>query len=134
MPFISLLLYAIGVSLYDLRHQRIPNWASLPVLAAAVIAAFPGNLSAWITVFLLLAAWRYGVLGGGDVKLWMAVIWWAVSLPGALLVMFASFTLTGLVQLAVRRMRGHPLIGVKSPGAWRVIPFILYYGWWTYYG
>ena len=122
-----LLIYVLAISLYDLRTRRIPNWYTLPLIVAGMIAHFPGHLDVWLASFTLLSAWASGWMGAGDVKLWMALLWAlpVESSPQSLLILFASFLLTGLAQILWRTVRRQPAGGTKSPAAWRTIPFLL---------
>ncbi len=122
-----LLFYLLAVTLYDLRSRRIPNWCTLPVIMAGVFVHFPGHMDLWLACFLLLSAWTGGWMGAGDVKLWMAILW---SLPDSnnqplLLLIFLSHLVTGGVQLFWRLIQKQSLTGIKSPAAWRTIPFLL---------
>lgn len=137
MLFAIILSYALLASVYDLRHSRVPNWVTLPVLVAGLIAGFPGNPGLWAAFTLLAIAWRHGVIGGGDVKLWMAIIL-VLPLPGwdILINMMLVFGITGFMQIANRKMRGKG-IAVRSPGAWRVIGYVLLWqflgpSWWLF--
>ena len=71
----SLLIYLLVISLYDLRTHRIPNWYTIPLILAGMVAHFPGSMDLWLACCLLLFAWASGGMGAGDVKLWMAVLW-----------------------------------------------------------
>jgi Flp pilus assembly protein protease CpaA len=73
-----LLIFILAVSLYDWRTRRIPNWCTLPVIMAGMIAHFPGSLDLWLACFLLVSAWSGGWMGAGDVKLWMGWKSWQV--------------------------------------------------------
>jgi len=42
-------------------------------------------------------------------------------------VMLVSFLMTAILQMGWRKFNGHPLTGVQSPGAWRVIPFAAWF-------
>ncbi len=122
-----LLVYLLVVSLYDLRTRRIPNWCTLPLILAGMVAHFPGHMDLWLACFLLLSAWASGWIGAGDVKLWMAVLWALpdTNIPSLILLVFASFLFTGIVQMLWRFIRRQTISGIKSPAAWRVIPFLL---------
>jgi Flp pilus assembly protein protease CpaA len=122
-----LLFYLLAVSLYDWRTRRIPNWCTLPVILAGMIAHFPGSLDLWLACFLLVSAWSGGWMGAGDVKLWMAILWALPDpfIPSLILLIFLSFLLTGLAQMIWRILQRQPASGIKSPAAWRVIPFLL---------
>jgi Flp pilus assembly protein protease CpaA len=125
---IFLLILVVSLALYDFRTRRVPNWATLPLLAAGLVRHFPGGLETWLGCLLLFSAWHFGVLGGGDAKLWMALLWlvpFELAQP-ALLVMAAAFLLTALTQVCWRKLRGGPVWGVRSPGAWRAVPFALW--------
>jgi Flp pilus assembly protein protease CpaA len=122
-----LLIFILAVSLHDWRTRRIPNWCTLPIIAAGMIAHFPGTLDLWLACFLLVSSWAGGWMGAGDVKLWMAALWALPNsnIPYLILLIFISFLLTGLAQMTWRVLRSQPASGVKSPAAWRVIPFLL---------
>ncbi len=120
-------LYALALSLYDLRTRRIPNWATLPLILAGLAAHFPGSPEIWFASLGLFLAWSHGWMGAGDAKLWIALLW---ALPTemstqALPLMFLTFFLTGLLQLAWRWIRKQPIASLLTPGAWRTIPFVL---------
>ena len=124
---IWLLIFLLVVSLYDLRTRRIPNWCTLPLILAGMIAHFPGNMDLWLACFLLISVWSGGWMGAGDVKLWMAVLWALPesNFPSLILLVFLSFLITSILQFIWRLIQKQPLTGTKSPAAWRVIPFLL---------
>jgi Flp pilus assembly protein protease CpaA len=123
-----LLILVICLAIYDLRIRRVPNWATLPLLMTAIFLRFPGTLDVWLGSLLIFAAWRFLVLGGGDAKLWMALLWITpVSLTGlALPAIGLTLILTALVQLIWRGLYRRPAFGVQSPGAWRTIPYVVW--------
>ncbi len=126
-PMIWLFIYVLAISLYDLRTRRIPNWYTLPLIFAGVVAHFPGHMDIWIASFALLSAWASDWMGAGDAKLWIAVLW---AMPieqssHALPFMFASFFITSLVQIFWRAIRKEPKAHLKTPAAWRTIFFLL---------
>ena len=129
MPvMLALFLYTLALSLYDLRTGRVPNWATLPLLAAGFLAHFPGTFPVWIASLFVFTAWHYDQMGAGDAKLWMA-LFWAIPLEQSAdipFVLFASLLGTALLQLLFRRLSHRPLSGLRSPAAWRTIPFILW--------
>lgn len=121
---ISLLLLALAVSLYDRRTGRVPNGVTLPMLVAGLLVNFPGTAALWLLSLILYAAWQAGWMAGGDAKLWLAVLWLLPdSAPG---MVFLIFFATGLLQIILRRLKRQPLTGIRSPGAWRIIPFLLW--------
>ncbi len=124
MLTIPLLALTIAVSLYDLRRGRVPNGVTLPLLIAGILAHFPGTLDTWLLSLVLYTAWQAGGMSAGDAKLWLALVW---LLPGGTPQMFfITFFITGLLQILLRKFKRQPLTGVRSPGAWRAIPFILW--------
>ena len=123
---IWLFLYALALSLYDLRTRRIPNWATFPLFVAGLIAHFHGSPEVWLASIGLFLAWVNGWMGAGDAKLWIALLW---ALPvevssQTLPLMFLAFFITGLIQLARRLIRRQPVTNLLTPGAWRTIPFL----------
>ena len=124
---IWLFIYVLTISLYDLRTHRIPNWYTLPLILAGMIAHFPGYFDFWLASLILLSAWANHWMGAGDVKLWLALLWAlpVESSPHALIFMFTIFLLTGLAQILWRVARKQSTTNLLTPGAWRTIPFIL---------
>jgi Flp pilus assembly protein protease CpaA len=124
MLWIVLFILAMAVSLYDLRTGKVPNWVSLPLLCAGVIAHFPGTANIWFSCLMIFFAWYLAWMSAGDAKLWMALLWvLPLSDPAAMPLAFFS---TGLLQILIRKVKNQPLTGVRTPGAWRTIPFILW--------
>ena len=125
---VLLLILVICLAAYDLRTQRVPNWVTLPLLVAGILLHFPGLLVTWLACLLLFLAWHFGALGGGDAKLWMALIWMVPldQMQPAVLVMAAAFLVTAGLQVFWRVVRKYPAWGVQGPGAWRAIPFTLW--------
>ncbi len=126
--YFLVLLESSGLAWYDFRHQRIPNLITLFLLLAGWILHFPGSIETWLGCILLFVAWHVGWLGGGDAKLWMAMLWFVPLLQAGLSVslMFISFLVTAGLQLAWRKVKGEQVTGIQSPGAWRVIPFAVW--------
>jgi len=122
-----LLLYALALSLYDLRTRRIPNWATIPLITAGFIAHFPSHPDIWFASIGFFLAWANGWMGAGDAKLWIALLWaLPVNISAQYLsLIFLTFLFTGLLQLAWRWIRKQPLTNLLTPGAWRTIPFLL---------
>ena len=114
----SLFLVAVGLLLlaagFDLAFRLLPNW--VPALLAAdgmVLRAVDGTLlpgaAAALAVFAACAVlWRFGLMGGGDVKLFGAAAL-VVPLP---LSFVATAVLAGgllaLVYLLLRRVVPRP--------------------------
>jgi Flp pilus assembly protein protease CpaA len=85
-----------------------------------------------VATAVVFTMWQGHIIGGGDAKLWMALIW-AVSTPVVLPALFLTFASTGALQLAVRALRHQKLTGIKAPGAWRALPFLAISSWWAVY-
>jgi Flp pilus assembly protein protease CpaA len=121
---IALFVLCSGLAWFDFKTARIPNGVTLPLLLAGVWLQFPGSQEIWLASVLLFFGWRSRLLGGGDVKLWLALLWLAApALDHPAAIMGAVWVGTGLVQLAWRVCRGLRLLGVRNPGAWRVLPY-----------
>jgi len=141
---LALLTLVILLAIYDRRRGRVPNWVTLPLLLVGLLANLTRALTThwvdlvetrWIELAetlvacaLLFAAWRMGWMGGGDAKLWLALLWLTpVELArSSVLVMFACLAATGLAQIAWRKLKKQPAFGVRSAGAWRAVPFALW--------
>ena len=122
---LTLLLLSFFVSLYDFRHARIPNWVTIPLLIIGFIVNSPRPFGIYIFLVSFWIAWKLGWMGGGDTKLWMGLI---VSLPSAyqmLWIIPLIFFATGALQLLWRKIKGRILTGVRSPGAWRTLVYLL---------
>ena len=124
----SLAILVAGLVWFDQRMWRIPNWVTLPLLAIFILLNWPGAPETWLGCILLFLGWKSNWLGGGDAKLWMALLWAVSPERGdiALLAMAVSFLLTGLVQLLWRSYRAQPLTGQRAPAAWRTLPYVVW--------
>jgi Flp pilus assembly protein protease CpaA len=117
----------ILVSLYDLKYHKVPNWISLPLMLVGFWVGFPGSPVLWMGSTFIFQAWMLGLIGGGDAKLWVGLLWCLLSFAGdkIILVMSISLIVTGLVQLLVRAIAKKKIeIGIKTPGAWRTLVFL----------
>ena len=125
--FLLLFFVIILASLYDLKYRKVPNLISLPLMLIGFIVGFPGNPALWMGSVFIFQAWMLGLIGGGDAKLWMGLLWCLFSFAGEsiLLVMSISLIVTGLAQLLVRAISRKKIeTGIKTPGAWRTIVFM----------
>lgn len=125
--FLFLFFVIVLVSLYDLKYREVPNWISMPLIFTGLIAVFPGNPTLWIGSVFIFQAWRLGIIGGGDAKLWVGLLWCLFSFMGdrILLVMSISLMITGLAQILVRMLTKKKIeTGIKVPGAWRTVVFM----------
>ena len=100
----------IAIAIFDLKFHRIPNIAvALVVILDLAIGAAPNNLS--ILLFLVPAsvlAWRYLKIGGGDIKLFGAML--VFVLPRELLSDYVfSFLLCALALMLIYIVRGATL-------------------------
>jgi len=124
-----LLTLVIGIAIYDQRRQHVPNSVTLTLLLGGMIAYFPGEIETWLGCALLFATWRLGGMGGGDAKLWMGMLWLVPPYQAGMgvSVMVFSFLATAILQMGWRKLKGLPLTGIRTPGAWRVIPFAVWF-------
>jgi len=85
LPAVIIGVLTLAAAVIDIRTRRIPNWFTVPVLAAGVIFhVVTGGLGGlWTAVGgfatgfgILLVLWLMGGGGGGDVKLMGAVGTW----------------------------------------------------------
>jgi len=127
-------LLAVLVSLYDLRSGKVPNWVTLPLLAAGLLARFPGQAETWLASLVLLSFWNQaaGGIAAGDIKLWLAYLW--LAQPSQALVSagvaFGALFLTALAQITWRRLQRRPATGLRAPGAWRILPYAAWLAGW----
>ncbi|HUF37157.1 MAG TPA: prepilin peptidase [Anaerolineales bacterium] len=123
--YLVLLVLCIGLAWFDFKTARIPNGATLPLLLAGLWLNFPGRPETWLASALLLLGWQQRMLGGGDAKLWLALLWLApVMIPNPAVVLGAVWVATGALQLAWRAGRRLRVLGIRRPGAWRALPFV----------
>lgn len=68
-------------------------------------------------------------MGGGDVKLWVGLLWCVFSFYGdvVVLAMFITLIVTSMVQILVRvLLMRKDVTGIKLPGAWRSLFFLIF--------
>jgi len=128
VPYFLLLFFVIVlVSLYDLKIRKVPNGMTLPLILFGFANSFPGNPALWIGTAFIFQAWKLGMIGGGDAKLWVGLLWclFPFAGDGVLLVMSISLLATGLAQIIVRAITKQNIeTGIKSAGAWRTVVFM----------
>ena len=124
--FFSLFILVILISLYDLKYRKVPNWVTLPLMLLGLYVSFPGNLIIWIASSFMFSAWKFGLIGGGDSKLWLGLLWCLSSFGDSVVVwMFVALMVTGVAQIIVRTLsQKRTAIGFKTPGAWRTVVFM----------
>jgi len=120
-----LLLLAIFVSLYDLRHARIPNWVTLPLILLGSFANLPKTW--YVLVFLagFFFAWQVGWMGGGDAKFWAGIILFLPATEIVLWVLPLTFFSAALLQFLWRKLRGDIVFGRRTPAAWRTVVYLI---------
>ena len=131
MPFMmyAFVLLCLFVTLYDFRYHRVPNWITLPLMLIGFVASFPGTPALWLGSILLFTAWSSGWMGGGDVKLWVGLLWCTFSFCGdsVTLTMFITLIITSMAQILARvLMKKKDVMGIKLPGAWRSLAFSIF--------
>lgn len=108
-----ILLFSMYISLFDLRHHRITN---LSVVLISVLLLIEGDFHIFFLtgiIFLgpLLVLGIFGGLGGGDVKLLMAVALAAIpvgSVTTYITILVAAISILTVLTVAARmRFRGN---------------------------
>ena len=124
--FLFLFALVIPISLYDLKYRKIPNWLTLPLMLLGLYVSFPGNPVIWIASSFIFSAWKFRFMGGGDAKLWIALLWCLSSFGDNVVIwMFAALMLTGVAQIVVRALsQKRVAIGFRTAGAWRTVVFM----------
>lgn len=120
-----LLLLVGGLAWFDARACRVPNRVTFLLAAAGLLLNFPGEVVTWAACLALFWSYRLRLIGGGDAKLWLALMWLVppTAAADAVLAMGMVLAGTGALQIAWRFFHGRAVFGVRSPGAWRALPF-----------
>jgi len=124
-----LVLLCLYLTVHDLRYRKVPNWITLPLILIGIIVNFPGTPTLWLGNIILLTAWGSGWMGGGDVKLWIGLLWCTFSFWGdsVTLVMFLTLIVTAIAQILVRILANkRDVVGIKLPGAWRTLAYLIF--------
>ena len=124
-----LVLLCLYLTVHDLRYRKVPNWITLPLILIGIIVNFPGTPTLWLGNIILLTAWGSGWMGGGDVKLWIGLLWCTFSFWGdsVTLVMFLTLIFTAMAQILVRILaKKREVVGIKLPGAWRALAYLIF--------
>lgn len=124
------LVAAAGVACFtDLRSMRIPNWLTLPLLAAglahaAVSGGWHGLLisagASLVAGLVFIVGYAFFRGGAGDAKLMLAIGSW-VDLDHAMLLMI-TVTIAGFLQA---------MVVVAIRGSVTDIPLVIFDGWWN---
>jgi|SaaInlStandDraft_3_1057020.scaffolds.fasta_scaffold15813_3 Flp pilus assembly protein protease CpaA len=92
---LALLSLTIFVSLYDLRHARIPNWVTIPLFIIGLIFNSPHPIGIYVLLGSFWIAWKLSWMGGGDAKLWMGLVVYVLKAFGQFLM--ETFSLVGWI-------------------------------------
>jgi len=147
--WLILILLTLVVSIYDLKYKRIPNWVTFPLIAAGILAHFPGSWITWLVSVLLVAVGfteqsdvysflapvlravhfpppTGHIVGMGDVKLWLALLWIVPSnlAKEAVISMLLGWILLSLCGLVWRAVRKEPVFGRQTPMALASVAFV----------
>ena len=120
-----ILLLAVLISVYDFRYARIPNWVTLPLIILGILVNTPLPWHVFLLGAGFFIAWRSAWMGGGDAKFWIGILF---VLPANHITLWAlplTFFGTGLLQLLWRKIRGEPVTGRRTPGAWRTVVYLM---------
>jgi prepilin peptidase CpaA len=122
---LPLLLAAAGA--YDLASFTIPNFLQAALLAAFVVFALALHLGATAIGFHLLAGligltlgfalFALGYVGGGDAKLFAAVLLW-LGLKDLMPYTLVATVLGGVLSLSLIALRRLPLPAMLARQAW----------------
>jgi prepilin peptidase CpaA len=133
--YLIALLAVAAATVVDLRRREIPNWISAGLLVVALVASLWGSvpphwservLGLALASALTLPLFARGVLGGGDVKLFMAlgaILGWKASIP----FLIATGLAGGLIGLVARRLewRELPYAPAMLLGLLGLLPLVL---------
>lgn len=109
---IALTLYLALAAAWDFRTRRVPNWLTVPLLVTVLAWRLAHLDFAFLPYWLgCLAAWFLNSLGGGDVKLLMALFGLFPRVELFYLLLLIAGVSIGVVLLA-RHVRA------RSLGAW----------------
>ena len=108
-----IILFSIYISVFDLRHHRITNFS---IVIISILLFIEGDfeiyfLSGILFLAPLLVLGIFGGLGGGDVKLLLAVA--LVAIPVEAIITFLAFLVLAISILTIftiavrKRLRGN---------------------------
>ena len=115
---IMLAALLVAAAVCDLRKREIPHWIVIPVALLAPVFWWSIGLGVWpdmaiqlgiaaLVMALFTAAFAFGWMGGGDVKLLSALVLWLP--PGGVLLLIVIMSFAGgvltLATVASHRIR-----------------------------
>ncbi len=122
------LLLAVAAG-WDIASFTIPNYLTLALVAAFAVFAVAANLSFATTGWHILAGFTglfigftlfaLGYIGGGDAKLFAAVVLW-LGLKDLLAYALLASVLGGVLTLSLMLLRRYPLPNFLMRQAWLV--------------
>ena len=131
-PNLVVLLYDAGIGLvfyaavHDIVARTVPNWINGGILIFALpLRLLQGNLEvalyfSFAVFWILLLLWRFRLLGGGDVKLWVAAtllippFWQAEYLALDRITLIGGFL--AIFYIALRHALKSKTFTLKHPG------------------
>ncbi|HEY4250320.1 MAG TPA: A24 family peptidase [Roseomonas sp.] len=124
LPLLAALALLLFAALHDLAARIIPDWVSLTLLPIGFWLRFWDGNAPWAvlaTVLIFAAAvtaWRFAVLGGGDVKLLTAAtpLLPPADVPTLLMAVALAGGVLALVYLALRPLLRGARRGARPAG------------------
>ncbi|WP_375395706.1 prepilin peptidase [uncultured Sphingomonas sp.] len=123
VPFVALIALLLWAGLEDIRRREIANWKTGTIVLLAPVWWWANGLYLWpdvaaqiglaIGVFAIFAAaFHFGWMGGGDVKLIAALALWLpfggfVAMLVAMSLAGGAITLAMIAEQRLRRRGGH---------------------------
>jgi len=101
-----LVMGCLVAAIWDARCRRIPNTLSFALIALAALSLLgaqqpgPGIFAALSVLLLGVVAWRLGALGGGDVKILVAI----ALVLGPWMILYGVYLAVCALALALRAM------------------------------
>ncbi len=121
----------------DVLTRTIPNWVpGVVAVAGLLLRCLSGDLAPALAAALLIfaglwALWRFGMLGGGDVKLISACALLVAPgrTPSLLVAIVISGGVLGVAYLLLRRLRVAQVQPVRAAGALSVLRLVRVEAW-----
>jgi Flp pilus assembly protein protease CpaA len=109
---VGVTLWLLACAVFDIRKARVPNGLSIPMLGLSLgVACWQGGdrlIFFLIAGFVFIPVWAFGGLGGGDVKVFIALagLW-----PTAFLAALAASAIWAVFQ-GLRHGKKKSYIGI----------------------